>query len=89
MSDKKARTRQRILGAASAALVRRGPLQPGVAGVMESASDRRRYAETIGYPLTVCRLVVPLPHLQERLTAQVADHLARLPDRRPQIAQSG
>lgn len=37
MSDKKARTRQRILGAASAALVRRGPLQPGVAEVMESA----------------------------------------------------
>ena len=37
MSDKKARTRQRILGAAGAALVRRGPLQPGVAEVMESA----------------------------------------------------
>lgn len=37
MSDKKARTRQRILGAASVALVRGGPLQLGVAEVMASA----------------------------------------------------
>lgn len=41
-----------------------------VAGVIESASDRRRYEEAVGLPITICRLVVPLPHLHERLTAR-------------------
>lgn len=58
------------LAAVTRNAVRAGSQRLVLAGVMESASDRRRYAETIGCPLTVCRLVVPLPHLQERLTAR-------------------
>jgi TetR/AcrR family transcriptional regulator, transcriptional repressor for nem operon len=37
MSDKKAKTRERILGAATAALIRRGPLEPSVGEVMGAA----------------------------------------------------
>jgi len=37
MSDKKARTRERILGAATSALIRRGPLDPSVGEVMNAA----------------------------------------------------
>lgn len=37
MHDKKARTRERILGAATAALIRRGPLEPSVGEVMAAA----------------------------------------------------
>ncbi len=51
-------------------VVRAGSERLILAGVMESASDRRRYEQAIGLPLTVCRLVVPLPHLQERLTVR-------------------
>ncbi len=37
MNDKKAQTRERILAAASAALVRRGPAEPSVGEVMGAA----------------------------------------------------
>ncbi|MBC8982936.1 TetR/AcrR family transcriptional regulator, partial [Pseudomonas lurida] len=37
MSDKKAQTRERILQAASAALIQRGPAEPSVGEVMGAA----------------------------------------------------
>ncbi|WP_394559039.1 TetR/AcrR family transcriptional regulator [Aquipseudomonas alcaligenes] len=37
MSAKKTKTRERILGAATAALIQRGPLEPGLAEVMAAA----------------------------------------------------
>lgn len=58
------------LAAVTRNFVRAGAERLILAGVMESASDRRRYAETLGLPLTICRLVVPLPILHERLTAR-------------------
>ena len=55
-----------------------------LAGVMETVSDRDRFAEAVGVPLTVCRLVVPLPRVRSRLltrhpAGEERDwHLARL-----------
>lgn len=58
------------LAAVTHNFVRAGAERLVLAGVMESASDRRRYEEAVSLPLTVCRLVVPLPELRERLTAR-------------------
>lgn len=41
-----------------------------LAGVIESATDRRRYDQALGVPLTVGRLVVPLPRLHSRIIAR-------------------
>jgi hypothetical protein len=41
-----------------------------LAGVIESVADRRRYARALAVPLTVCRLVVPLPRLRSRITGR-------------------
>lgn len=55
-----------------------------LAGVMETATDRDRYAQALGVPLTVCRLVVPLPRVRSRLLARHPPgeerdwHLARI-----------
>ena len=54
-----------------------------LAGVIESETDRRRYDEALAVPLTVCRLVVPLPRLRSRIIARHSPgperdwHLAR------------
>jgi hypothetical protein len=41
-----------------------------LAGVIEVAAIRARYEAALGVPLTVCRLVVPLPLLRSRIVAR-------------------
>ncbi|MEO3803573.1 hypothetical protein [Nonomuraea sp. B1E8] len=38
-----------------------------LAGVIESRAERASYAEVLGVPLTVCRLLAALPEVRERL----------------------
>lgn len=47
-----------------------------LAGVVESSADRMRYAAAVGMPLTVCRLVLDLPTVRQRLTTRHADSAA-------------
>ncbi len=43
------------------------------AGVVETATDRQRYAEAVGIPLLVCRLTLDLTTVRARLLARHAD----------------
>ena len=55
-----------------------------LAGVLEIAASRARYEAALGVPITVCRLVVPLPRLRSRILARHRSgperdwHLARI-----------
>ena len=55
-----------------------------LAGVIERYADRERYEQALGVPVTVCRLVVPTPRIQSRITARHPPgaerdwHLARI-----------
>ena len=56
-----------------------------LAGVIESGTARLRYGEAVGVPLTVCRLIVPLPRLRTRI---IARHRAG-PERDWHLARAG
>jgi hypothetical protein len=46
-----------------------------LAGVLETADDRRRHADAVAVPLTVCRLVADLDAVRRRLRGRhVGDH---------------
>ena len=45
-----------------------------LAGVLETADDRRQHAEAVPVPLTVCRLVADLDAVHRRLRGRHADH---------------
>lgn len=49
-----------------------------LAGVIESVAERRRYADAVGGPLTVCRLHAPLPVIHERLRRRHRDEAETL-----------
>ena len=58
------------LAAVTRNFVRAGAERLILAGVIESAADRRRYEEALAMPLTVCRLILPLSTLRSRIIAR-------------------
>ncbi len=53
-----------------------GAVRLVLAGVVETREERVRYQETLGVPLTVCRLLVDLPTVRARLIGRHDDDAA-------------
>jgi hypothetical protein len=62
------------LRAVSAVYRRWGAERLVLAGVLERAEDRARYADAVGMPLTVCRLRLDLPTVRARLEHRHREH---------------
>jgi len=62
------------LSAVAANYVESGFTTLVLAGVLETADDRRRHSEAVPAPLTVCRLVADRDAVHRRLRGRHADH---------------
>ncbi|MGN9843352.1 hypothetical protein ACTMTI_35030 [Nonomuraea sp. H19] len=60
----------RNLRAVAAGFLDTGAKRLVLAGVIEDRTERRRYEETLGMPLTVCRIHVALPEVHRRLAGR-------------------